>query len=135
MESKNTPHQRLKSALASALCFGLLTLTVALAASGCASLPQPKANAGRQARYVASHRELPSDFAHAIEAGRLVLGMNPEQVGAAIGEPDRKTSFHGTASEVWVYRAGRAHVNQLPNGIDAFRLVFTKDRLILIEPL
>lgn len=134
MEVKDTAHQRFNSALTFGLCFLMLALTTTLVASGCASLKQPTTATGRKANYVASHHELSPELAGSIEAGRLVLGMNREQVEAVIGEPNRQTSFQTRDAEVWLYRAGRVHVNQLPDGIEAFRLVFIKDRLVLVEP-
>lgn len=114
---------------------GALCLTVSPMASGCAPLPGRAVASVRKADYFASQRELAPEMARAIETGRLIPGMTPEQVWVVLGDPARKTRFEGTGTEVWVYEGGRSHVAQLPNGIEAFRVVFIEGRLVLVEPL
>lgn len=113
----------------------MVVVTVGVAASGCAPLPRQAFADARKADYYASQAALSPELTRAIERGRLIADMSPEQVRVVLGDPDRKTRFEATATEVWVYRAGRAHVNQLPDGIQAFRVVFLKDRLVFIAPL
>lgn len=108
-------------------------IAIVLVAGGCASVPRT-GSANGAADYVTAHRELTADLSRAIRTGRLLLGMSPAQVVAAIGQPDRRTRFDATGGEVWLYRAGRAHLTQLPDGVQAFRIAFNKDRLVLIEP-
>ena len=117
------------------LLTGTLCFTVGLAASSCAPLPRRAFPNARKADYFASQRDLSPELSRPMEAGRLILGMTQEQVWVVLGDPDRKTRFEATGNEVWVYRASRVHVNQLPDGNQAFRVVFLKDRLEIIEPL
>ncbi len=130
MNIAERPYSRTASSPVLGLCF----VALAFATAGCASLPQSTPASARTASYLAAHPELTRDVSRAIENGRLLLGMNIAQVAAVIGEPDRRTRFDATGSEVWLYRAGRAHLNQLPDGVQAFRLAFEKNRLVLIEP-
>jgi hypothetical protein len=61
----------------------------------------------RRQSFVASHPELPPDIRRAIASGRIVRGMSPEMVRAAIGEPlsiNRSVGGWGV-NEQWIYSA------------------------------
>lgn len=108
----------------------------ALVSTGCAPLPRRVFASARQADYFAARRELSPEVARAIEAGHLLIGMDVEQVWVVLGDPVRKAYFDRSATEVWIYRAGRLHQDQLhTHGNEPFRLVFINKRLVLIETL
>lgn len=111
----------------------LLAAAAALALSACAPVPRPGNASEGRAAYLKAHRELPPTIAEAIESGALMLGMNPQQVVAVLGQPLSRRAHGGTPPvEVWqarVHQSGRWHSGTL------FRLVFVGGRLALIEPV
>ena len=68
--------------------------------------------AQRRAEYIMIHPELDDRIAASIADGRVLLGMTPEQVIAAIGLPDEKITVAATVTdrEQWVYHKPDAPV-------------------------
>ena len=62
--------------------------------------------------------------------------MDREQVWVVMGDPVRRSLFHGNAIEVWLYPSVRFHQDpQHSHGASSFRLTFIDDSLRLIEPI
>lgn len=103
---------------------------------GCTSVPRRRFISARQADYFASHREVSPAVAQAVESGHLLIGMDAEQVWVVLGDPAQKRRFPDSGLEVWIYGPGRLHQDQLhSHGNESFRVVFIKNRLVLIETL
>jgi hypothetical protein len=117
------------SAIAAAL------LGSGLTGAGCAPLPRQASASVRQADYLASQRELSPEMARAIGDGHIALGMDTKQVWVVLGDPARKTRFDRTVTEVWLYKPDRLHQDHFRLGTQDVRLIFVKDRLVVIEPM
>lgn len=114
----------------------LLCIVLPVPWAGCAPLPRRVFASARQADYFATRRELTPEVRQAIEAGHLLIGMDMEQVWVVLGDPVRKTRLANTGAEVWLYRGGRLHQDQIhTHGSESFRVVFVAKRVIVIETL
>lgn len=115
----------------------LALAALALATAGCVHVPPQGRASVRWAEYQEMHRELPAPIARAMGSGHVMLGMDPEQIWVVLGTPSRRTRHGGAPPvEVWLYPAHRLHQDALhSHGATLFRLVFSGDRLVLIEPL
>jgi hypothetical protein len=108
-----------------------------LSAAGCAHVPLSARANFRRAEYFATHPELPSSIAAAIEVGHVIRGMDQEQVRVVLGEPVHKKSFKGEPPvEVWLYRGHRLHQDPLRmHGVQLFRIVFLDGRAVVLDPV
>lgn len=106
-----------------------------LAGAACASSPREVPPRVRWADYFASHGELAPDIARAMQAGHIVAGMDTKQVWVVLGEPARKTRFERSETDVWLYRAHSLQQDHYRLGTQGVRLIFAKDRLVVIEPI
>ena len=81
----------------------------------------------RRQNYVASHPELGRDISTAILEGRIIKGMNTEDVRAAWGEPDQTTASASgqDLTKTWSYNTP---VGRFTEGVVI--LTFSDDRLI-----
>lgn len=70
-----------------------------------------------------------------MQAGHIVAGMDTKQVWVVLGDPVRKTRFDRTATDVWIYRAHSLQQDHYRLGTQDVRLIFVKDRLVVIEPM
>jgi hypothetical protein len=79
------------------LLIGLLSLT------GCTA--SPKISSDSRSTWVTEHPETPSTFVPAILNGQIMVGMSPEMVTAAWGEPTRVDPVRGDVryDTKWVY--------------------------------
>jgi len=107
------------------LVFGPLALVLA---SGCASQGGPPAGRDTRTLFVTQHPEVSSNFAQAILAGNIIVGMSRDMVEAAWGEPTRimKDRTDGKGDEKWIY--GNYLVN---NAVT--HLYFKTGELVLYE--
>ncbi|HTL68106.1 MAG TPA: hypothetical protein VL200_10630 [Lacunisphaera sp.] len=78
-------------------------LLAALVVAGCTSSPMSRIDANR-----ALYESWPFDIQEAVLNGKIVAGMNAEQVRMTLGEPSEITNRNGRKGpeEVWVYRTG-----------------------------
>lgn len=106
-----------------------------LAGAACASAPREVPPRVRWANYFASHGELPPDIARVMHAGHIVAGMDTKQVWVVLGDPVRKTQFERSQTDVWLYRAHSLQQDHYRLGTQGVRLIFVKDRLVVIEPM
>lgn len=114
---------------------GMLLLGMGLAGAGCASAPRQVPPQVRQADYFASRPELSPDMVRAMQTGRILLGMDTKQVWVVLGDPARKTRFARNETDVWLYRASSVQQDHYRLGTQDVRLIFIKDRLVVIEPM
>ena len=72
-----------------------------------------------------------------MEAGHVVLGMDPLQVRAVLGDPlQERTPAGDGVVMLWLYPGHRLHQDPFrSHGATLFRLVFVRGRLTLIEPI
>ena len=122
------------------LCTAGLSIPAAVfgvwfAGAGCASLPRQVAPRLRQADYLAQQPELSPDIVRAMQAGRILLGMDTKQVWVVLGDPARKTRFADADTDVWLYRAYSVLQDHYRLGTQDVRLIFVQDRLVVIEPM
>jgi len=104
-------------------------------AAACVHVPLRERAAFRLDEYFTSHGEIAPSLADAMRRGHVVLGMDPEQVFAVLGEPVRRTRYEGAGSaEVWIYRGYKLHQGYA-HGASLYRLVFLDGRLNVLEPL
>jgi hypothetical protein len=100
--------------------------TLAVLIAGCASTGGvPEDN---RALYVTQHPEVEPRFASAILSGNVLIGMTPDMVHAAWGEPTRveKTPGDTASDEKWIYG------NYLVNSAVTL-LYFKGEELVLYE--
>lgn len=113
-----------------------LTIILALSLPVCAyTTPEPRA--ARAARYLQAHPQTPPETAEAIQEGRVVVGMEPDQVIASVGPPERHAEFEGAGRpEVWIYPAVRFNLKQ-PGAHSALllRILFLDGRVRSIVPI
>jgi outer membrane protein assembly factor BamE (lipoprotein component of BamABCDE complex) len=109
---------------------------VLLSLVGCAH-GSPESAATRSSRYLSAHPGTSSDIAEAIRQRKVILGMDKDQVVAAVGQPDIRSRFGGARwPEVWLYRASRLYQDILrSHGASFFRIAFADDRVSAVEPL
>jgi hypothetical protein len=101
----------------------------------CVHVPLRDRAAFRLDEYFADHGEIAPSLVDAMRRGHVMLGMDPEQVFAVLGEPARRTRYEGPgAAEVWIYRGYKLHQGYA-HGASLYRLVFLDGRLRLLEPL
>ena len=104
--------------------------------AGCVRVPLWARAEFRKQQFFATHREVSSAVATAIDTGHVILGMDREEVSVVVGDPVRKSVFRSGAVEVWLYPAVRFHQDPAhSHGADSFRLVFIDGRLRVIEPV
>ena len=113
----------------------MLLLGAGLTGTGCASSTRQVSPQVRQADYFALHHELPPDIARAMQAGHILIGMDSKQVWVVLGNPARKTRFARSETDVWLYRAYSILQNHYRLGTQDVRLIFIRDRLVVIEPM
>lgn len=113
----------------------VVCVAAALGANACASLPRRADSGARQADYFATRPELPPKVSRAMEDGHILLGMDVKQVWVVLGDPVRKTRFARRDVEVWIYRGASLHQDHYKLGSDLVRLIFLKNRLVVIESM
>ena len=103
--------------------------------TGCVRVPLRARQEFRKQQFFATHREVSSAVATAINTGHVVVGMDREEVWVVVGHPLRKSIFRGGAVEVWLYPGVRFHQGPGFHGADSLRLVFIDGRLSVIESI
>ena len=119
------------------ILFAAIGTMSCLSAGGCAHAPLSTRASFRKAQYFATHPEVPSSIAAAIDAGHVIRGMDQEQVRTALGEPLHKKSFEGPpAVEIWLYPGHKLHQDLLrTHGVRLVRIVFLDGRAVVLEPV
>lgn len=101
------------------ICCAALAITLA----GCATTG---GTGDTRALYVTQHPEVSREFANAILAGNVLMGMSPDMVHAAWGSPTRIEKTSGKSDEKWIY--GNYLVNSAVT-----HLYFKTGELVLYE--
>ena len=115
---------------------GFTAAALVLASASC-TYRAPEPLAARVARYLTANPQTSAELGEAIRQGRVLAGMDREQVLAAVGPPERATRLEGPSKvEVWIYYAARFPGSQPGSGrTDLFRVVFVDARVRIVEPI
>lgn len=130
--SKSRIHRRLRN-----LTFSLLALLSLALTGSCAHNSSADSVGERQAKYFGTHPNVPREIAKAIRSGRIVLGMDREQVSAALGEPlRRKISASESDLEWWLYPSVKLLQDHFRSqGAFLFKIVFRDGRVASIDAI
>ncbi|HVT73534.1 MAG TPA: hypothetical protein VHD61_10375 [Lacunisphaera sp.] len=87
-----------------------LAVLAVIVIAGCTSSPISRIDANR-----ALYESWPFDVQEAVLNGKVIAGMNAEQVKMSLGEPSEITQRNGRKGpeEVWIYKTGGGHMSNM----------------------